>query len=304
MIITSTVFIKEIKDGKIVGVDLTDGKEYNCEFFTDIDITKCKNKERPKNFKSEKVSQEMLLGMIENANNFNERDTKVADKLKESIENSETLNAIKKMIEKLEDEKSFVFDEDEDIRIVNKDIQERFNVKKVNKENYDEIYKGLKDFFETEKDLIKSEINENYDFVINSAITFTGNLVDNVITSKNAYVDQNGKLTDRNSFYSPGVRGNYFKQDLTMALKVIRREKDNNVWWDYIIESQYLNKNKIFNLIKRNINTIEKTGKGLLIYFLKNDSETKLEEIEKFNELSKEYNDKVADSKEKDKVFA
>jgi len=40
MIIKTNLLIREIKDGKIFGEDITDESLYECKFFTDLDSSK------------------------------------------------------------------------------------------------------------------------------------------------------------------------------------------------------------------------------------------------------------------------
>jgi hypothetical protein len=301
MIISANLLIKELKDGVLTGEDVSDGKIYLGNFSTDIDINKSIKKQRPKFFKNKKVDQEMLLKMLEISNNFNDRDKKVQDKIDLELSENKFLKEVKKSIEKLDDEKEYIYGEDEDeVKFRNKDIVDFIKTKAVDKENFNEVYKKLENLYEIEFNKIKDNINKSYDINVNSPIVFTGNLIsdDKTILSKNAYVDFDGNLTGRNAFYSSGIRGNFFDDDLTIILRI---EKVNNDYYKYIVPGNYLTKEKTFNIIKRNLTTLDKVKTNLLVYFIKKDKESKdnIEEIEKYNNLIRKFREESKDQKEK-----
>jgi len=303
MIVSANLLIRDLKDGILVGEDVTDGNIYKGKFNTDIDINKMINKERPKFFKNKQVDQKMLLEMLEISNKFNDRDKKVNEKIELELKENSFLKEVKKSIEKLEDEKEYIFGEDKDeIKFRNKEIVEFIGTKVVDESNFDSINSKLNTLYDDTIEKLKKSVNLSYDIGVNCPIVFTGNLIkDNeTILSKNAYVDLKGNLTGRNAFYSAGIRGNFFEDDLTIILTI---KKETEKSYSYIAKGKYLTKKKTFNIIKRNINTIKKIETDLLISFLKNNQKDTLKEVENYIEIVKEFHSKINDKVKRKDLF-
>lgn len=304
MIVTANLLIKKIGNGMIEGMDITDKKVYIGKFFTDADINKMPKKEKPRGFKSVQVEHDMLLEMLDNANNFNEREKKVEDKIKEEVEISPILKSLKKYITRLEDDEDDIKNDGDSLKIKEEEIQELLECKKVDEDNFDAIYSKIKEEYESAMKDIEQKINDGYNISINSPIIFTGNLTkESEILSKNAYVDVDGKLTGRTSFYSAGVRGDYYSDKLLMALRIEKKSYQDKVWYEYLIDGEFLTSEKVSNIIKRDIATLEKTGQDLLINFSKKEKATEIDEIEEFNKLVNDFNEKAKGSSKRKEVF-
>jgi hypothetical protein len=303
MIVSANLLIRDLKDGILIGEDITDGVLYNGKFSTDIDINKMINKERPKFFKNKQVDQKMLLEMLEISNKFNDRDKKVNEKIELELKNNSFLKEVKKSISRLEEDKEYIFGEDEEeVKFRNKELIDFIETKIVNKNNFEVVYSKLKELYISTTEKLKKEVNLSYDIGINCPVVFTGNLIkDNeTILSKNAYVDLKGNLTGRNAFYSAGIRGDFFEDDLTIILTI---KKETEKSYSYIAKGKYLTKNKTFNIIKRNINTIEKIETDLLISFIKKDKNNQLKEVEKYINLVKDFHSKINDKVKRKDIF-
>ena len=305
MIVTANIFIDKIEDGEIIGRDITDNKQYTCRFFTDEDISVTKR--RSKNFKSEKVTQEQLLKMIQNANDFPEREEKVKGRIAEALSANETAKEIDKTISRLEDDKEDIFEDDDVVKIKDKKNLLTFlddSEKTVNKENFDSVLEKLKRKKEKTFNAISEEVNKKYNIWVNSAVSFTGNLDDDgkTIVSKNAYLDKDKNITERKGFYRFGVSGDFFKDhDLNIAIKVVKNKKKTR--WLYIAVSEFLTSKKVYNIIKRNYNTLENNDRELFILFLKkNETVNDVEEVKEYNSLVDAYFKDIKDTSKEERA--
>jgi len=304
MIVTANLLIKKIENGTIVGMDITNKKLYTGKFFTDLDLNKMPNKEKPNDFKSTEISHEMLLEMLENSNNFNEREKKVSDKIKEELDNSSILKTIQKYISRMEDDKEDILSEETTLKIKEEELQNSFGCKTINNENYDAIYSKMKTEYDKAIEKIKQNVNDGYDISINSPIIFTGNLTkDEVILSKNAYIDLSNKLTGRTSFYSAGIRGDYYKDNLLMAVRIDQKLVNEKKWFEYIIDGEFLTQGKLTSLIKRTLSTIHKTNQDLFISFVAKNKEFEVVEIKELEEVISKFNTEAKGSQKRKEIF-
>lgn len=305
MIITANLFITKIEDGSIEGIDISDKKQYIGHFFTDADINKMPKKEKPKGFKSEKISQDMLLKMLETSNNFNERDTKVSDKIEKEIENSVILKSLSKYIQRCKDDEEEILAEEVSVKIKESEVSEFLGFEKITHKNFKEALSLMEEKNKEAIDSITLKVNESYNISVNTPIVFTGNLTkDNEIHSKNAYVDANGELTSRVNFYSSGIRGNYFEDPLMMALSINKKTYNEKTWFEYNIDSFFLTPEKVFHLIKRSKNTILKSEQDLLISFqLKNKNSKENDSIVELNTILNNYREESKEVKDKKSIF-
>lgn len=317
MILRTPLFISKIEDNKIIGEDLTDGTLYTCKFFTDIDIKTLKNNSREslmylkkeetnfknRKFNSQEVTKEQLIQMLQNSSNFEGRTKKVKEKTEAKIKKDLFLNDLNKVITNLKEEEKYIKNNEEEYKIRSELILKYLNVNAnvyiVNKENFNETFGKLQNKYTEKQTEIEKAVNLSYDFTVNCPILFTGFLENNTINSKNCYVDTFGNITKRKSFYSVGLKGDFFKDDFFITLRINKKEQeDGRKTYDYVFDSKMYTKEKVLNVIKRDLNTL-KANKDLFLFFQRRKKEEKIELIEKYQEILKKYLNEKRELQEK-----